>query len=975
VKRIKSIFSAIVAGMLILTCFPSEISFGLSANQNNKVEKSAHLFNCNENEHHGHDHLSNCNEDDHHCHDHLNEGKDVKIAIFDSGITNVKTEGTISFVKEEEISDHGNLLARNLKEILHDVKLYDVRILDNNNEGNYSSLAKGVDWAIENDIDIISLSVVGFESSEILENAINKAEENNILVIAAAGNESNDKPTYPASYPTVISVGALNENSEIASYSNYGNFVDIYKSASSEGTSFATITAVACAANMMESNPDLSAKEIRKLIVGNKIKSKTYSNSRNDGKLFAAACSHTFSGKYTITKNPTCTATGTKVGKCSKCGKVLTTVTIAALGHSYGSWTTPIQATCTISGFKTRKCSRCGVAQTQTLSALGHSYGSWTTTKNATCTSNGSQKRTCKRCGAAQTQATAALGHSYGSWTTPIQATCTSNGFKTRKCSRCGTAETQTLTATGHTSSGVYTVTKAATCTATGTKVIKCTKCGAVTSTATIAALGHSYGSWTTPIQETCTTNGFKMRTCSRCGVSETQTLTATGHKFNGVFTVTKKPTCVEEGTKVGKCDKCGAVVTTVSIPVTDHSYSSWITPIQETCTTNGFKMRTCTVCGVSETQTLIATGHKFNGVFTITKEPTCIEEGTKVGKCDKCGAVVTTVSIPKLGDSGHKLTGEYTVVKEPTCIEPGIKAQICTICKAQVNKIPISPLGINSDTGHDYTYTRTKAPTSTRTGEEVVRCLKCGKTYTRTVPKVSEANYTYILKKPDANSKYGYVEFNGVNYPILVEEIGSGPVIDMPRTVIASVKDSNLSFDVQSFISGFYMTSDSWDLLIELGSQAANSSNRTYFYMDIRESSDGTKREAYMYMGCSNYEKAVEELGVGRNVSLYERMISLNAQHLLAYADQVARGYYEKATGEKPDSGFFDTYDLILSLDERRENTIYTHNLYVNSSGKLAAHPIPYLNDKLYIAKRNPWSLNITYDIILDISYLLHAN
>ena len=108
-KRIKRTFSAILAGMLIFTCFLSETTFGLSVNQNSKVEKSAH--NCDESDHHSHDILSHCNENGHHSHDPLYEGKDVKIAIFDD----VETEGAISFVEEEKLSDHGNLLARNLK--------------------------------------------------------------------------------------------------------------------------------------------------------------------------------------------------------------------------------------------------------------------------------------------------------------------------------------------------------------------------------------------------------------------------------------------------------------------------------------------------------------------------------------------------------------------------------------------------------------------------------------------------------------------------------------------------------------------------------------------------------------------------------------------------------------------------------------------------------------------------------------------
>lgn len=49
----------------------------------------------------------------------------------------------------------------------------------------------------------------------------------------------------------------------------------------------------------------------------------------------AASCTHNFNGSFETTKNPTCTQTGTKVGKCTKCGVILTTVGIPATGHSW----------------------------------------------------------------------------------------------------------------------------------------------------------------------------------------------------------------------------------------------------------------------------------------------------------------------------------------------------------------------------------------------------------------------------------------------------------------------------------------------------------------------------------------------------------------------------------------------------------------------------------------------------------------
>ncbi|MGN0610362.1 MAG: RICIN domain-containing protein, partial [Ruminiclostridium sp.] len=65
--------------------------------------------------------------------------------------------------------------------------------------------------------------------------------------------------------------------------------------------------------------------------------------------------------------------------------------------HSYTSSITT-SATCTTAGVRTYKCS-CGSSYTESIAALGHSYGSWSTATSATCTSGGKEKRTCSRCG------------------------------------------------------------------------------------------------------------------------------------------------------------------------------------------------------------------------------------------------------------------------------------------------------------------------------------------------------------------------------------------------------------------------------------------------------------------------------------------------------------------------------------------------------------------------------------------------
>jgi len=75
--------------------------------------------------------------------------------------------------------------------------------------------------------DIINMSFGGTGQDQDLENAINDAFNEDVVLVAAAGNTGSSVPFYPASYGNVISVSAVDIGGEIAYYSNYGSTIDV----------------------------------------------------------------------------------------------------------------------------------------------------------------------------------------------------------------------------------------------------------------------------------------------------------------------------------------------------------------------------------------------------------------------------------------------------------------------------------------------------------------------------------------------------------------------------------------------------------------------------------------------------------------------------------------------------------------------------------------------------------------------------
>ena len=793
---LKKFLSTVSAAAMTLTSLGIQPFFEADAASGLSHEESAAL--CEE-----HDH---CHENEHEdIHDHSHEetalhdncgGKNVKIALLDTGVTEYSVEKSVSFVDDDTIdSNHGNNMMSILGSAVPYADVFDVRVLDDNGSGTHDSVYKGIVWAVDNSADIIVMSFAGDKQSALLEEALAYAEENNVFVVASAGNNSAETACFPAAYPTVISVGAVDECGDVHDYSNFGSYVDTYVQWD-DGTSGAAQYIAADAAIAIEHNPEIEVSELRALFKTTEYEEFSACTEDNADSLVSAACSHSFNGQFTTTQ-ATCTEPAKKIGRCTKCNAIVSSSVISpALGHSYGSWITSKSATCTAAGSKYRTCSRCSSKEYGTISAKGHSYGSWSISKSATCISTGSKYRVCSSCNNKETQTIAKTSHTY-KWVITTNPTCAKEGVKKYTCSYCGNvSQTASVSKTSHTFNGQYTTTKQPTCTEKGLKEGKCTKCSSVVSTVEIEATGHSY-SWVVTTNPTCAKEGVKKYTCSKCGnVSQTASVSKTSHTFNGQYTTTKQPTCTEKGLKEGKCTKCSSVVSTVEIEATGHSYS-WVVTKAATCSAEGIKSYKCSKCGdVSKTETTAKLSHTFNGQYTTT-EPTCTKDGSKVGKCTVCGSVVSSTVLKATGHNydklymskeatctsygykiykcsnnncsagktisvsptGHTFNGQFTIVRKPTCKDTGLKVGRCTKCSNIVTSSSIPT------TDHTYGEWKTvQEATCTAYGSRYRQCTVCDKGYTESIsPKKHQFNGSFERKDPTCEND-GYIKGRCIN-------------------------------------------------------------------------------------------------------------------------------------------------------------------------------------------------------------------
>ena len=172
-------------------------------------------------------------------------GKNVKVAVIDSGIgphEDINIKGGVSFVDYTssyfDDNGHGTHVAGTIAAcdnklgvvgVAPGVELYAVKVLDQYGGGSYSGIIAALEWAIDNKMDIINLSLGGTEYLQTLQESIQQAIDAGITIVAAAGNmgPGSDTILYPAKFPSVVAVGAIDENLELAPFSSTGPELNI----------------------------------------------------------------------------------------------------------------------------------------------------------------------------------------------------------------------------------------------------------------------------------------------------------------------------------------------------------------------------------------------------------------------------------------------------------------------------------------------------------------------------------------------------------------------------------------------------------------------------------------------------------------------------------------------------------------------------------------------------------------------------